>query len=924
MKKKRISDSKLSPKNPKLPPKNPTLPPKDPKLSSKNSELSPLNSALSSKLAAVNQNDLTARGSCDATALTLGGLSVYVGWEAFRNLFTTPDRTLCYTLVAIGFVIALYRSNWRGDLTRTRFRIAIACSALASLMICAGIAFANPRCSQFALISMAIGWGAFRIRGEAISQSVFLGGVLCIPVVIDLFEYLGFFEWIEPTTVSITSLLADAASLPHVVSEGKILLNQGIADHFASIGTIDSLVGLFGVSMFCILACRRSLLVSAANLGSLVFVWVSVRVAVWLILLSLTSRHQAWSPWTVEVTWFGFLVGAALVVSLDQFFDTVFKPIPFGLFNTESPLVAFVWNWLCGLPRIVLRVPTDHKIALRWRTLVKLAGKKPSFQTDWDWMKLHFFALLFHPIAALGSTIDLARGWSSSRHWMRFFANSTSLILLISFYGALVFSMFGRKDDQAKLFSKESLEICSTRTLEIAFERQTEREFSKTIGAVERDVLSTPGEPLPEDSLRYLELLSRRIVAISPNDQITKYRLGLIASQNGRPEQAELEMREITGSKFGDFPPANAWLAKTLAIKKSMGGEVAKTDLMDHMEKASKWKDADFRMLLLYARMLEEQGDNKKALEIVKQVAAAKPEVILELAKLCLRIGDDEGRIAAANQAENYFIAKINFPTEVESDRLSVADARVLTNRLEAAAEVLTEGLRQNLGGPRTVRQLSEIQRLLYRRSVKKNADGTLAVKLDLLEAMAETDGTNPRVSTEIAELLSLEVKPTKKLMDVLKNQITLGIADVPALLIMGEKFFIAGNFSEAQKYWELAVAKEPDNFAALNNLASCLIAISSSNVERALELVSRAATNAPNNANILDTWGEVLALADRHQEAINKFELAIRNEAGRIDIRRKLLASYKALKMTEMAELQSKVIVELEQSNATTTPEVK
>jgi len=877
-------------------------------------------SKLSPKLDAAIQVDPRPIEPVDVVALAIGGLSIYVGWEVFRTAFSTPDRTLCCALVAIGLFVALLRSHWRGHLTRQRFRIAIAGMAIALSMVCLGVAIASPRWSQLALVAVVIGWSVFRIRGEAISQSLTLGTVLTVPLVIDLFEYRGFFEWLASKTISATSLLANAWGLPYVVSEGTILFKHGVADHFESIGESDGVVSLVGVSIFCILAFRRGLLVSAATILSSVCVWISVRGAMWVMLASIASRNLTWTPWTDGIGWCGLFIGSLLVISLGQFFAIVFKPVPFELFNPEAPLVAFVWNWICGLPSIVLRIPKDHKIALRWRTVVKLAGKKPSFQTDFDWMKLEFFDLLYHPIAAIGSAIDWARGWRESRQWRGFFLNSTSLILLMAFYSVLGLSMFNRKDSQAKSLIEESLQLCPTKTLELACERLQEPEFSKAIGAVARVEFDAPLEILSDASKRYLELLCRRVLEIEPNHQITKYRLGLIATLNDQYERAELEMKDLTGNQFREFPQANAWLAKSLVIKKSSGEEVANYTLMDHLDKVSKWKEADYRLLLLYARLLEEQGDNKKSVDIVKQVVIVKPELILELAILCARIGDDEGRIAAANKAEDYFAAKINFPTEKEVDRQSLADARLLNNRMESAADVLQEGLRLKRGGASTVRQLSEVQRLIYLKTITKNSDGEIESNLNLLEAMADTDPTNPNVSGEIAKLLVLKVKPTTKLLAVLKDQITRDIIGVPSLLLLGEGHFVNGNFTEAQKYWELALVKEPDNFAALNNLASCLIAISSSHVDRALELVTKAIAIAPGNPDVLDTWGEVLVLANRPKEAINKFELAIRLDLGRIETRQKLVAAYKALGMLDDAEQQTKVIAEMEQS-ITRTP---
>jgi tetratricopeptide (TPR) repeat protein len=137
---------------------------------------------------------------------------------------------------------------------------------------------------------------------------------------------------------------------------------------------------------------------------------------------------------------------------------------------------------------------------------------------------------------------------------------------------------------------------------------------------------------------------------------------------------------------------------------------------------------------------------------------------------------------------------------------------------------------------------------------------------------------------------------------------------------MLGEGYFSAGNLKEAQRYWELAIAKEPDNVSGLNNLATCLLAISGSNAERAIDLVCKADSISPNNADILDTWGEALLAAQRPKEAVNKLEMAVRIDNNRIDTRNKLITAYDALGMKAMSEAQSRVLRSIEeaQSNAT------
>lgn len=849
--------------------------------------------------------------------MALATVALYVGLDSWKNCFSSPDRTLHAMCILLGLCIALVRSKWQGAPSTFRVWFATILFLVAFLFICVGLAISNPQWSGIACGLVFTGWCVGRIRGESVWHAQFLGLMFVIPFAINTMAKLGWFERLESLTITITSLLADAVGQPHASEDGAILFKQGIADHFSCIGTWDSVVSLFGVSFFCILAFRRSLLIASVTVALPAIVWVAVRSVAWVILSYLAYRNESWYEWSFGLELGVFLVGVALVISLDRFFATVLKPIPFGLFNSESPLCAFAWNWLCGLPNLELRIPKQNKISLRWRTRLHLAGKTPSVRTDFQWLRQEFLVLLFHPISAIGSVIDAVRGWKYSRSWKSFFRNLPSLLLLSAVYVMLAFSLSKRHGGQTQLFSEESLKLCSTQTLENACHQQQEADFCKAIGAATLKLNENAFTPISESTKRYLELLCKRVLSIEPNNYVAKYRLGMVSSLTEKNERAELEMREITNGKFGDFPQANSWLAKTLVIMRGAGKDIPMQELLNHLSQASKWKDVDFRLLFLYSSLLEEQGENLKAVEVAKQAVTIKPEFILELARLYTRIGDDRGRIAASNQAEDFFMAKINFPTEKESDRLSVADARLLTNRPEKAAEILLEGLRQNLGGERTLRQLSEIQRLMYLNSIREKDDGSFEVDLSLLEKMADTEPANPNVSNEIARLLPFKVKPTKKLLDVLKSQIGLGITSAPCLLLLGESAYAVGNLEEAQRYWELAIAKDPENFSALNNLAFCLATLSATHVERSLELVIKANALSQNNADILDTWGEVLTIANRPKQAVNKFELAIRIDRNRVETRRKLVVAYETLGMREMAEAQSKVILSIEAANA-------
>jgi len=851
----------------------------------------------------------------DLLALLLIFAAVYNGTFSSSVLFSTPDRKLFFALIAAGLGIGLLRSKWHLAQRKPPPRLLWLGYALSAMLILLGVLFSLPIFSLAGLSVVVAVWCWGRLGGEPQSRGVSFGVAILFPFALEALSERGYFAWLESLTLASTSLLADAIGQPHARTDGLILFKQGTADHFASIGVWDSTVTLLGVSLFCTYAFRRGLVAATIGVLFATGVWIACRSIAWLVLSSLSTRYGTWYEWSANIEFIVFAISVIWVVGLDQFVGEIFRPIPFNRVDPENLLLAYVWNWICSLPQVIVRIPKGNEIALRWRNRLIQIGGTSTFKTDCDWLRVELLDLFFSPIGIIGGSIDAARAWRISRSWKLLAMSIPFMILMIAVYGSLGVSLVQRKDIQTSIYVAESQKLCSTKSLEIACHKRQESEFVKATGMPS---LKLSGEGEIESSAttqKYVELLCKRILDIEPKNQLIKYRLGLILSNRNQLDEAEGIMREIVGGKQGDFPQAHAWLAKSLLIQKGAGKEISKQDLFNQLDSACKGKEVDFRLLFLFGRLLLEQGDKARAIEVTKQAVALKPDSILELARLYATIGDESKKLAAANQAEDYFAAKINFPDEKETDRMSVAEARVMANRLNKAEEVLSEGLHQKLGGKATVRQLSEIQGMIYRRSIQKQDDGKYGADLGLLETMAETDPDNPTVSSDIANLLIYKIPATPKLLDVLKKQIASGDTSVPSLLMLGDACYETGNLREAERYWRLAVEKDPNNFVVLNNLAFCLIEISPSNVDRALELVVQANSLSPKNADVLDTWGGVLMAANRPKEAVNKLELALQLDRGRIETRRKLKLVYDSLGMKEMSAMQAKLVKAMEES---------
>jgi len=284
-------------------------------------------------------------------------VAVFVGLDSWREWFSSVDRVLCSLCVAIGLVVALVRSSWNGEESKSRVAFAVAMWGLALVAILLSIFLGRPRLCGIACGLALAGWCTMRVLGENVQQGIMLGSVFAIPTAIDAFAARGAFDWLESIALNVTSGLADAASQSHVREGDRLIFGLGVADRFSCVGKWDSVVSFFGIAIFCILAFRRNFVSGVLAIVMSAIIWIAVRATAWVGMAWMGISNGVWYEWSFGLEVGLFLLGAILVLSIDQFISTLFEPIPFEFINTDFPLFAFVWNWLCALPTLTVNVP---------------------------------------------------------------------------------------------------------------------------------------------------------------------------------------------------------------------------------------------------------------------------------------------------------------------------------------------------------------------------------------------------------------------------------------------------------------------------------------------------------------------------------------------------------------------------------------
>ena len=284
-------------------------------------------------------------------AALVAGLGFWQEW------FSSIDRGICTVCVSVGLIVAFCRSEWRGECSNRRLVFGIALFGVAAVIIGASVGLGRPRLTGIACGFILAAWCSLRILGESVQHSLSLGMVFAIPAFVDAFADRGGFHWLESVAISVTCGLADAVEVSSVREGHKLLFASGIADRFSCVDAWDSVLSFFSIAIFCILCFRRNLVAGMITVVFSAITWIAVRGVAWVMLVWLGESDGIWREWSTGLEVGLFLFGAVLVISVDQFFSALLEPIPFEFSNTDFPLFTYLWNWICGLPKLSLSLP---------------------------------------------------------------------------------------------------------------------------------------------------------------------------------------------------------------------------------------------------------------------------------------------------------------------------------------------------------------------------------------------------------------------------------------------------------------------------------------------------------------------------------------------------------------------------------------
>jgi tetratricopeptide (TPR) repeat protein len=146
----------------------------------------------------------------------------------------------------------------------------------------------------------------------------------------------------------------------------------------------------------------------------------------------------------------------------------------------------------------------------------------------------------------------------------------------------------------------------------------------------------------------------------------------------------------------------------------------------------------------------------------------------------------------------------------------------------------------------------------------------------------------------------------------MLRKQISRGEGVALTHVLLANEAIIDEKIDDAIPHLEIAYRHFPTALNVLNNLSLALATTSKPDLKRAEELIEQAVKLGGESTELMDTRGQILAIAGKDLDAIRSFEKSIALMPSRIRTRERLIELYEKVGLKEMVPAQLAAIEDI------------
>jgi tetratricopeptide (TPR) repeat protein len=339
--------------------------------------------------------------------------------------------------------------------------------------------------------------------------------------------------------------------------------------------------------------------------------------------------------------------------------------------------------------------------------------------------------------------------------------------------------------------------------------------------------------------------------------------------------------------------------------------------LKHHLQCAIQDIDVQPQVLILYAALLDGEKKYDESLALLQRAANKDGRYWIDAAKFARRVGKLDSSFAAAKNSLSYFQALLSQTKddtrfeEVEGIRVQIALSQALLNDHDKAIEVLMAGLRTDQPCNVLRQALSNAHLFRYQSELERVKDPS-KVGLDDIEKAMFWNPANPQVADLVSQLMVFQQEQKEQIGTLLRKQIARGEGVALTHVLLANEAILDNKIEDALPHLEIAYRHFPNALNVLNNLSLALATIPNPDIKRAEELIEQAVKLGGESTELMDTRGQILAIAGKDLDAIRSFEKSISLMPNRIRTRERLIALYEKVGLTAMIPAQTAAIEDI------------
>ena len=369
----------------------------------------------------------------------------------------------------------------------------------------------------------------------------------------------------------------------------------------------------------------------------------------------------------------------------------------------------------------------------------------------------------------------------------------------------------------------------------------------------------------------------------------------------GQEQDGYAIMKLVAPIEKPGYSPAHLYIARQLLMQTNVTMPMVQ-QAEQHLRHALRLEPASAEAHLRLGQIAYTRRNWDAAKKHLQVAAATRPETAILLASVAKAQNDDIGVRHWADRAVEHFRGEAEKARpENPRDRLAWATALDIADRYAEAIAILEAG--RTKSGSQDYEPAMAATYAHWAAQVAKADPHNVSLRFKLIQQGLECNPHNLALVELLLPLTRLTGAEAKTAQATLALMLAEGGASPLLHLIVGNDAFQNGDTQQARQHFKLAFELGPNLPAVANKMALMLATGKDPDLPRALAISQPIVEKYPNEPDVRNTRGTILAKLGRWEEAVKDLEFALPKLRVKGPTHASLALAYRNLGLRDLAD---------------------